>query len=201
MAEDSTQPPQATRYIETTRGILSYSELAPLLAERVLKVQQDIEDRFFGSRTLDESLLLAFHSAICEDLTPGWAGRFRNTDVRVGEHQPPSPSQVPQLIRDYFADLNARLAALDGTTDPLLLELLAFAEGRLLSIHPFADFNGRVTRLLLAELLRRLELPAVELAPVSPANRGRLLGALRAADKLDWQPLIAFWEDRVKAAL
>lgn len=37
MAQDSTQPRHATRFIETARGILSYSQLAPLLAERVLK--------------------------------------------------------------------------------------------------------------------------------------------------------------------
>jgi len=71
MAEDSTQPPEATRYIETTRGVLSYSQLAPLLAERVLKVQQDIEDGLFASRPLDESLLLDLHRGICADLTPG----------------------------------------------------------------------------------------------------------------------------------
>lgn len=103
-------------------------------------------------------------------------------------------------MRDYFADLNARMTALRDVSDPLLLELLAFAEGRLLSIHPFTDFNGRVTRLFLAELLRRLELPAVELAPTSPANRTRFLEALRAADKLDWQPLITLWQERIEAA-
>lgn len=89
MAEDSTQPPHATRFIETTRGVLSYAQLAPLLAERVLKVQQDIEDELFASRPLDEFLLLDFHRGICSDLTPGWAGRFRDADVRVGEHHPP----------------------------------------------------------------------------------------------------------------
>ena len=64
MAEDSTQPPHATRFVETTRGILSYAQLAPLLAERVLRVQQDIEDNGFEDRSLDESLLLDFHHAI-----------------------------------------------------------------------------------------------------------------------------------------
>src|SRR5882757_3766891 len=105
MAEDSTQPPHATRFVETTRGILSYAQLAPLLAERVLKVQQDIAAELFAERFLDESLLLDFHLGICGDLTPGWAGRFRDTQVSVGEHNPPPPFQVPQLTRDYFADL------------------------------------------------------------------------------------------------
>jgi len=74
MAQDSTQPPHATRFIETTRGVLSYSQLAPLLAERVLKIQEDIEDALFANRPLDESLLLDLHRGICRDLTPNWAG-------------------------------------------------------------------------------------------------------------------------------
>lgn len=199
MAQDSTQPPHATRFIETARGILSYSQLAPLLAERVLKIQEDIEDGLFANRLFDESLLLDFHLGICGDLTPNWAGKFRDADVRVGEHHPPPLYRVPQLMRDYFGDLNARLAALSDDKNLLLLELLAFAEGRLLSIHPFADFNGRVTRLFLTELLRRLDLPNVELAPMEQPNRAKYLQALRAADKLEWEPLIKFWEIRFAA--
>ncbi|MBU6402062.1 MAG: hypothetical protein KGS61_17225 [Verrucomicrobia bacterium] len=38
-----TRPERATRFLETTRGVLSYSQLAPLLAERVVAVQGDIE--------------------------------------------------------------------------------------------------------------------------------------------------------------
>jgi len=87
--------------------------------------------------------------------------------------------------------LNVRMAALKDAADPPLLELLAFAEGRLLSIHPFPDFNGRVSRLFLAELLRQLELTAIGLAPTWPASQRRFLEARRAANKLDWQPLIA----------
>jgi CRISPR-associated endonuclease/helicase Cas3 len=200
MAEDSTQPPHATRFIETTRGILSYAQLAPLLAERVLQVQQDITDSVYAARELDEPLLLDLHRGVCGDLTPGWAGRFRDAEVRVGEHHPPPPYRVPQLMRDYFADLNARIQSLPDASEPLLLELLAFAEGRLLSIHPFADFNGRVTRLFLAELLRRLELPDVELAPEERAKRARYLASLRAADQLMWQPLIEIWQARLAAS-
>ena len=94
MAENSTQPPHATRFVETPRGILSYAQLAPLLAERVLRVLQDIEDGIFTPRPLDESLLLDLHRNICGDLTPDWAGKFRATEVKVGQHSPP-PSHPP----------------------------------------------------------------------------------------------------------
>lgn len=198
MAEDSTQPPHATRFVETTRGILSYAQLAPLLAERVLRVQQDIEDGVFAHRPMDELLLLDFHCAICGDLTPDWAGRFRSTEVKVGQHSPPLPHQVPMLVRDYFGDLNVRLSALTASNENLLPETLAFAEGRLLSIHPFADFNGRATRLLLAEILRRNDLPPVELAPLTDSARQNYICALRAADELNWTPLAKLWQERLE---
>ena len=52
------------------------------------------------------------------------------------------------------------------------LEFLAFAEGRFLTVHPFADFNGRTVRLFLAELLRRLDLPVgVIVSPVVTSHR------------------------------
>jgi hypothetical protein len=47
MADQTTRPDAATRWIETSRGVLSYAQLAPLLAERVLRVQQGIEAEIF----------------------------------------------------------------------------------------------------------------------------------------------------------
>lgn len=165
MAGDTTPPSGATRFIETTRGLLTYSQLAPLLAERVLRVERSIAEGQFDPQPLGPDLILQCHSGIASDLVPEWAGRWRNTDVRVGLHHPPQPHQVPMLMRDYGEDLRVRLENISGDLDPLVLENLAFAEGRLLSIHPFTDFNGRVTRLFLRELLRRLNLPPVDLVP------------------------------------
>ena len=79
------------------------------------------------------------------------------------------------------------------------METLAFAEGRLLSVHPFQDFNGRVTRLWLRELIRRLDLPPIDLVPARPADEAPYFAALRAADQLDWEPLAALWRQRLES--
>jgi len=73
-----------------------------------------------------------------------------------------------------------------------LPDTLAFAEARLLTIHPFADFNGRLVRLWLWEILRRLKLPPVQLAPRDKAETEIYLSALRAGDQKDFQPLASF---------
>ena len=69
-------------------------------------------------------------------------------------------------------------------------------KGRLLSIHPFTDFNGRAARRFLRELLRRLELPPVDLVPTDPAGEVAYRAALRAGDSLDWRPLMKIWQRR-----
>lgn len=101
-------------------------------------------------------------------------------------------------MRDYLLDLRTRLQ--HGDTLELLPELLAFAEGRLLTIHPFADFNGRLARLWIWELLRRLDLPPVELAPSQPAEVQHYLTALRAADGANFGLLTNLWKRRLEAS-
>lgn len=114
----------------------------------------------------------------------------------VGAHLPPPPHQVPILMNDYSADLLARFAGSSGHIDDLLLETLAFAEARLLTIHPFSDFTGRVARLFLRELLRRLELPPVDLVPAGSDGVNDYLASLRSGDRSDWRPLMKIWERR-----
>lgn len=193
------EPPSggsSTRYLETSRGILSYSQLAPLLAERVLRVERLIFADAFAGQVLGTDFLRQLHSQVAGDLVPEWAGLWRISEVSVGDHRPPPSHQVAVLMHDFTADLRDRLASLTESPDSLLLETLAFAEGRFLSIHPFLDFNGRVTRLFLQELLHRKQLPPVALAPADLEDEAKYLAALRAGDAGDWWPLSAVWRGR-----
>lgn len=190
---------RATRHVETAQGILSYSELAPRLAAGVLRVETEIYGGAFDAHPLDENLPAALHRGICADLVPDWAGHWRKVDVRVGNLQPPPPPRVPLEMRDYGRDLQTRWTDASSSMGNLTLELLAFSEGRFLSIHPFLDFNGRVVRLLMLELLRRLDLPRVTLTPENETDRLAYFSALEAADRADWQPLMRIWAARLSA--
>lgn len=196
----TTRPPEATRWLETSLGLLSYQQLAPLLAERVGDLEAQVVGGAFASRMLDEDLLRELHGAICGDLVPQWAGVWRAVQVVVGQHHPPPPHELPEHMRRYADDLAARWDDSSQRDDERLLEMLAFAEGRLLSIHPFRDFNGRVTRVFLRELLRRLGLPGLSLAPIEPAAREVYLAALHAADSQYYHSLINIWKDRLESA-
>ena len=200
MAEGTTPPQGSTRFVETTRGILSFQQLAPLLAERALQIQVDIEEARFAARPLDEAFLQDLHRQLCGDLLPELAGRWRKVAVRVSNHEPPPAHEVPGLMRDYARDLATRGLGASPAADSLFVETLAFAEGRLLSIHPFQDFNGRVARLWLAELLRRAEWPLPDLVPDDEPGKQEYLRALSAADGRDYPPLIEIWRQRLGSA-
>jgi CRISPR-associated protein Csb2 len=199
-ARSATQPADATRHFDTGQGRLSYSELARRLAEPLLRIDDRIRSGEFAERAMDADLLLALHGALCTQLFPEQAGRYRTVAVQVGAHEAPLPHQVAARILEYGRNLGARLQHLPAEPDDRWLEALAYAEGELLSIHPFPDLNGRVTRLWLLELLRRMGLPPVDIVPSDADFRQRYLDALAAADRRDWQPLQALWRERLERA-
>ena len=90
---------------------------------------------------------------------PDWAGWWRSIEVRVGNPHAAATASGSRPHAEFGADLLARWPDAAAAPGDFTLELLAFAEGRFLSIHPFQDFNGRTIRLFLLELLRRLDLP------------------------------------------
>ena len=69
-------------------------------------------------------------------------GRWRESDVAVGRHHAVSPGAVARFM-ERFEAVYARLGKLDT-----ILAAAAAAHHRLLWIHPFADGNGRVARLM-----------------------------------------------------
>jgi Fic family protein len=78
-------------------------------------------------------------------------GALRERDIKVGQHVPISPGAVPRFM-ERFESVYGRL----GRADSILAA--ATAHHRLTWIHPFADGNGRVARLMsYAMLLETLD--------------------------------------------
>ncbi len=189
-----------TRYIESNLGIKSYSELAPHLAKGVERVMASLLEQPPEELKITPEFICKLHKNAFEELFPTWAGRYRDREVTVGTYNPPPYFEVPVLTRQYCDDVEFRLSSLrsrPAVTD-MLLEILAFAEGGLLNVHPFPDFNGRVTRMLLFALLYRFDQPPVLLVPdeKNEAEKEEYLKALSEADQMNWQPLVMIWRKR-----
>jgi len=183
---------------QTQESPPSPSDRPHAIARQVLTLERQIAQGQFDPHPLDDHLVRDLHSAICAPVAPSLAG-WRHIAVAIGNHITPDWPLVPALMRDYGRDLEARIAAHGLEPTERLIETLAFAEGRLLAIHPFADYNGRVTRVFLRLLLRRLQLPPVRLVP-GEDGRGDYLAALGAADRGDWRPLMDTWLKRLRTA-
>ncbi|MEK6726509.1 MAG: Fic family protein [Deltaproteobacteria bacterium] len=197
VSEDLEEYESTTRFIESSLGIKSYKELAPHLAKGVERVMASLLIKKPEELQIISEFISGLHRDAFAELFPDWAGRYRDRDVKVGGHTPPPYYELAVLMRRYCEDVEARISSIGS--EEHLIEALAFAEGRFLSIHPFRDFNGRVARMLLFAILYRLDLPPVELIPDEKDKEGRdrYLKALSEADKSDWQPLAEIWKERL----
>jgi cell filamentation protein len=110
-----------------------------------------------------------------------------NLGVRVSDHLPPKPFQIPQLMLDFTRDLETRINNLPSLDDIKfineLISLLAWAHHKFLWIHPFQDYNGRIGRLLINIILLNLNLPPIELKVETKSGRKKYIDALRSADE------------------
>lgn len=194
--EDEASESSLTRYLETTRGVLSYAQVADLVADELLELLDEIADGQYENRPLDSELLQTFHARILEKIVPQIAGKWRQVDVAVGKHVPPRAYEVPLRMAEFSKDLEAQMGWCADEIDKQI-EVLSYAEGQILHVHPFEDFNGRATRAFLMALLQKLDLPPIELSVVRDTfHFDEYATSLRAFDTGDPLPLRQFWTSR-----
>jgi Fic/DOC family len=91
---------------------------------------------------LRPSLILALHREALAGIST-FAGLFRPAGVSIekSKHVPPGAHLVPELVEDMCEYIN------DGWSSKTALHLAAYVMWRLNWIHPFADGNGRTSRI------------------------------------------------------
>lgn len=95
-----------------------------------------------GMIDLDDVLTLHLH--VFGHVQPIEAGRFRSSQVFVGDYRPPPPENVPPFMKQFGDWLESREAR---TLHPIARA--ALDHYKLVWIHPFMDGNGRTARLLM----------------------------------------------------
>ena len=137
------------------------------------------------------------HTAIGRQDVPLPRGTYKTLPNHVIEpdgtpHAYAPPDTVPTEMHRLVTELSAD----DGTTHPIVMA--AFAHHAFVAVHPFADGNGRVARLLASiSTMRAASVPLMIWSDQSVEYRA----ALKRADDGDPQPFVDFVFDRTIDAI
>ena len=107
-------------------------------------------------------------------------GDYRLLNVFAGARRFPDSSKVPTLMKMLVSEINAKIST--AQTFNQKCELAFDIHYRFVSIHPFADGNGRTTRLLMNYILAMFDLPIFY---VFKSSRISYIQALERAREID----------------
>lgn len=140
---------------------------------------------------INELFILKVHSIILNDISEHFAGRYRENPVRVigSDFKFPSPEKIPQLIRNLLYWYNQNKRGMHA------LELAVIFSMKFVSIHPFVDGNGRVSRLLMNFILQKKKYPWIN---VYNKQRQKYLGAVRKANEENYEIILKFLIETIK---
>lgn len=168
----------------TTRGELN--EFEQLGVEKA--VEWSRRRKFSLDQILSEEFVLELHRIMFEDIWK-WAGKFRRTNKNLGVDKNEIRIELRKLLDD------GKYWAAGNVFDPD--EIAVRFSHRIVSIHPFANGNGRHSRLIADILVNHgfghppFTWGSVGLTGQSAA-RTAYLEALRDADENDYRALIEF---------
>jgi len=168
---DLIQDPQEKAKAEARNGLRQF-DLGMSIVEDALA-----KDHF----RLRPSILLSLHRVALEGIN-AYAGNYRPGGVKIkgSEHKPSGAHLVPELVEDMCDYVN------DHWDNATAIHLAAFLMWRLNWIHPFADGNGRTSRIISYVVLcikSNFILPGLETIPEQiETDRNAYFEALDAAD-------------------
>ncbi len=110
-------------------------------------------------------------------------GDFRLLNVHAGNTRFIDFTKVPNLVKNFCDEVNAKCAGITSKEDALITSF--DAHFNLVSIHPFADGNGRVSRLIMNYVQHYHNLPLSNVFKEDKAEYYKSLIDTRTTQNLD----------------
>ncbi|HEV2193799.1 MAG TPA: Fic family protein [Nitrosopumilaceae archaeon] len=165
-----------TRFTYDTQRIegstLTRRETADLLESSITpksKPMMDVQeaeahrDLFYeilkSKKELSMQVVLDWHWKLFQKTKKDIAGKFRKYQVAIGSSKfmPPSPVEVHPMMTEFFQWYHKNKNKLHA------VELAALAHLKFVTIHPFGDGNGRISRLIMNFILNRKNYPMLDI--------------------------------------
>ena len=140
------------------RGITPKSK--PVRDVQEAEAHRDLFYEILKSKNeLSLQLVLSWHWKLFHVTKPDIAGQIRKYQVAISgsKFMPPSPVEVYPMLMEFFKWYNKNKERLHP------VELAALAHLKFVTIHPFGDGNGRITRLVMNFILNRKKYPLLDI--------------------------------------
>ena len=111
-------------------------------------------------KDLSLAIVLKWHKELFEQSKPDIAGRIREHQVAISgsKFKPPYPIEIYPMLRDFFKWYTKNKNILHP------VELAALVHLKFVTIHPFSDGNGRISRLMMNFVLNRRGFPTFNIS-------------------------------------
>ncbi len=158
-----------------------------------LKACLDHYDKYIKTnQKLSEKMILQLHYVLLKKISgyEQYQGIYRPVKVyiRGSAHEFPLPQEVPELIKKLILWLEEN----EKLVHPV--ELAAKFHTKFTGIHPFADGNGRMARLLMNYVLQQKEFPFTNI-PLK--RRATYMETQEAGNKENYKPFTKFLAEEV----
>lgn len=133
---------------------------------------------------LSQRLVQDWHWMMFKETKPDIAGQIRTHGVKIAGSRfiPPAPVELQPLLREFFNWYRKQ----QGKTHPV--ELAGLVHLKFVTIHPFTDGNGRISRLMMNLVLHKYGFPMLN---IEYRGRASYYGALeRSQVRGDERPFL-----------
>jgi len=110
-------------------------------------------------RDLSLQIILYWHKKLFEEAKKDIAGKIRNYQVMISRSKfvPPMPVELQTLLKEFIDWYNKNKNKLHP------VELAALLHLKFVTIHPFGDGNGRISRLMMNFILNKNNFPMLNI--------------------------------------
>lgn len=174
-----------TSFRQTKEGILPRSKVIEL---EIYGTNIGLVNLFKISkskRKISPEFIKEIHKYCFEKILSEKAGKYRTEQVSYSGKEAPHYSKIPELIKTLCDDVNHMIDNIITNEDlyiEKIIEMLSLFQHRFVYIHPFLDYNGRMSRLFTNYLLAINDLPIVEINTDDSSNRKKYIRSLQEAD-------------------
>lgn len=131
----------------------------PMEDVREAEAHMQIFYDMLAAKELSSAEVVRWHGKLFAQTKPDIAGRIRRTGVRISASKfvPPPQVEVPRLLNRFFEGYQKHRDKIH----PVVLAALVHLD--FVTIHPFSDGNGRISRLMMNFVLNKKGFPMLNI--------------------------------------